>query len=60
MANDPASNNPALIVVWAVLGLVIGGVMFLLLGGDPYIHMAIGVIGGIAGGSYAAKRRQSR
>ena len=54
------ANNPALIVVWAVLGLLIGGAMYLVLGGNPYIHMAIGIIGGIAGGSYAAKRRQSR
>ncbi|WP_156892466.1 hypothetical protein [Salaquimonas pukyongi] len=53
------ANNPALVVVWAVLGLLIGGAMYFVLGGNPYIHMMIGVAGGIVGGSYAAKRRRS-
>ena len=53
-------QNPAMFIVWAVFGLLLGGAMFLALGGNPYIHMGIGVVGGIAGGAFAQYQRNKR
>ena len=50
-------DNPALFVVWGVFGLLIGYVMYLFLGGNPLIHMAIGIVAGIAGGAFARANR---
>jgi hypothetical protein len=52
--------NPALFVVWAVFGLIIGAIMYFILGGNPYIHLVIGVIAGIFGGAYGMKMKNRK
>ncbi|MCB1384449.1 MAG: hypothetical protein KDJ80_00795 [Nitratireductor sp.] len=50
-------NNPALILVWALLGAAIGTVIYLFMGGNLWVHLLIAVIGAVAGGSYAQSRK---
>jgi len=54
------SPTPALYLVWAVFGLIIGAGMFFVLGGNLYIHLAIGVVAGIFGGAFGMKNRNKK